>query len=89
MTRSALAPIVLVASPWLAQTPAASPPAPSGPPAPPGIADNSFLIEEAYNQEHGVVQHISTLRLQRVRSERLLLEALVFAQQRACPAWEG
>ncbi|HUR94748.1 MAG TPA: transporter [Gemmatimonadales bacterium] len=27
-------------------------------PAP--IADNSFLIEEAYNQESGVVQHIST-----------------------------
>lgn len=24
-----------------------------------GIADNSFLIEEAYNQEPGVVQHIS------------------------------
>ena len=28
------------------------------PPAP-GIADNSFLLEEAYNQEFGVVQHIS------------------------------
>jgi hypothetical protein len=26
----------------------------------PGIQDNSFLIEEAYNQEPGVVQHIST-----------------------------
>ena len=26
----------------------------------PGIQDNSFLIEEAYNQERGVVQHIST-----------------------------
>ena len=25
----------------------------------PAIADNSFLIEEAYNQEQGVVQHIS------------------------------
>jgi hypothetical protein len=25
-----------------------------------GIADNSFLIEEAYNQEAGVVQHINT-----------------------------
>ena len=24
------------------------------------IVDNSFLIEEAYNQERGVVQHIST-----------------------------
>jgi hypothetical protein len=28
---------------------------------PPPIQDNSFLIEEAYNQEPGVVQHISTL----------------------------
>lgn len=27
----------------------------------PAIADNSFLIEEAFNQEEGVVQHISTL----------------------------
>src|SRR5204863_5538442 len=25
-----------------------------------GIMDNSFLIEEAYNQEDGVVQHIFT-----------------------------
>ena len=30
------------------------------PPAEPEIQDNSFLIEEAYNQEFGVVQHIST-----------------------------
>jgi len=34
-----------------------------GPPAlaqsSPGIQDNSFLIEEAYNQEYGVVQHIN------------------------------
>lgn len=29
------------------------------PPAP--IADNSFLMEEAYNQEAGIVQHINTL----------------------------
>lgn len=39
----------LVAS---AQTPAGE--------EPPSIQDNSFLIEEAYNQENGVVQHIST-----------------------------
>lgn len=26
----------------------------------PPIQDNSFLIEEAYNQEDGVIQHIST-----------------------------
>lgn len=29
---------------------------------PPLIEDNSFLVEEAYNQETGVVQHISTFR---------------------------
>lgn len=33
---------------------------------PPGIQDNSFLVEEAYNQEEGVVQHIQTFeRLRR------------------------
>ena len=32
---------------------------PVPPPEPPGIQDNSFLMEEAYNQEAGVVQHIS------------------------------
>lgn len=30
------------------------------PDAPPPIQDNSFLVEEAYNQEFGVVQHTST-----------------------------
>lgn len=30
------------------------------PPEPEGISDNSFLVEEAYNQEKGVVQHIFT-----------------------------
>jgi hypothetical protein len=30
--------------------------------APPRISDNSFLVEEAYNQEAGVVQHISNFR---------------------------
>ena len=30
---------------------------------PPPIADNSFLMEEAYNQERGVVQHISAFQL--------------------------
>ena len=29
-----------------------------------GVQDNSFLIEEAYNQEPGVVQHIATFRRQ-------------------------
>ncbi|HKP16229.1 MAG TPA: hypothetical protein VJT85_09190 [Gemmatimonadaceae bacterium] len=32
---------------------------------PPPISDNSFLIEEAYNQEAGVVQHIFTYRRDR------------------------
>jgi hypothetical protein len=31
----------------------------------PGIQDNSFLVEEAYNQEAGVVQHITTFERQR------------------------
>jgi hypothetical protein len=35
---------------------AAAQPEPRGP-----IQDNSFLVEEAYNQEAGVVQHVSTL----------------------------
>ncbi len=35
----------------------------SGEPEP--ISDNSFLIEEAYNQEAGVVQHINTFTRQR------------------------
>ena len=39
----------LLAGPVAAQDTASSP-----------ISDNSFLIEEAYNQEPGVVQHIST-----------------------------
>jgi hypothetical protein len=40
----------------------------AGPPAAPDtkpIQDNSFLIEEAYNQEEGVVQHINTFMRQR------------------------
>ena len=45
--------------PALAQT---SPP--PGDKAPP-IQDNSFLIEEAYNQEDGVVQHINTFQRQK------------------------
>ncbi|MDQ3256503.1 MAG: transporter [Acidobacteriota bacterium] len=32
---------------------------------PPPIQDNSFLVEEAYNQEAGVVQHINTFTRQR------------------------
>lgn len=36
---------------------------------PPLIQDNSFLMEEAYNQEQGVVQHISTFRTHRGSSD--------------------
>jgi hypothetical protein len=42
---------------WLA---AAAPLAAQQQESPAPIADNSFLIEEAFNQERGVVQHIST-----------------------------
>jgi hypothetical protein len=43
--------VAILAGATLAQT---------APPADPEIQDNSFLLEEAYNQEFGVVQHIST-----------------------------
>ena len=42
-----------------------------------GIADNSFLIEEAYNQEPGVVQHISTWQ----RSLRVSSWSYAFTQE--------
>jgi hypothetical protein len=41
------------------------------------IADNSFLIEEAYNQEPGVVQHISTWQ----RSLRSTAWGFTFTQE--------
>jgi len=44
---------------------------------PPPIADNSFLIEEAYNQEAGVVQHISALH----RSLRSAAWTFTFTQE--------
>ena len=49
--------ILLVTSSVLAQQPT--------PVKPPGIQDNSFLMEEAYNQEKGVVQHINAFMRQR------------------------
>ena len=42
-----------------------------------GIADNSFLMEEAYNQEAGVVQHISAWQ----RSLRSAAWAYTFTQE--------
>ena len=37
-------------------------PSAGAPTAPAPISDNSFLVEEAYNQEAGVVQHIANVR---------------------------
>jgi hypothetical protein len=48
---------LLLGRPLAAQTSVAPVPAP--------ISDNSFLVEEAYNQEAGVVQHIGTYRRDR------------------------
>lgn len=50
---AALVLVAVASSPLRAQTPA-TPPAP--------IQDNSFLLEEAYNQEEGVVQTIQTFQ---------------------------
>jgi hypothetical protein len=47
--------LAMLAAPPVARAQTAAP-APT-----PGISDNSFLLEEAYNQEFGVVQHISAL----------------------------
>jgi hypothetical protein len=60
----------VVATLSLATPPPASAPGQAQKPAPPPVAaeepgeiqDNSFLVEEAYNQEPGVVQHINTLQ---------------------------
>lgn len=50
--------LAFVATPILAQTADSTADAPV-------IQDNSFLVEEAYNQESGVVQHISTFQQRR------------------------
>lgn len=49
-----IAAAVIAAAPLLAQEPVSAP-----------ISDNSFFIEEAYNQEPGVVQHIGTFERMR------------------------
>ncbi len=59
MTRHPLVLLTLVGLPLLAQ---------EKPKEPEGISDNSFLIEEAYNQEKGVVQHI--FNWQRFQTDR-------------------
>lgn len=53
--------LLLMAARAAAQTPARASSEPKTPPTP-RISDNSFLVEEAYNQEAGVVQHIGSFR---------------------------
>jgi len=55
-----VAPVALL---LVAATAAAAAQAPEPPPP---LRDNSFLIEEAYNQEPGVVQHVGTFALGRI-----------------------
>lgn len=52
-----------------------------------GIMDNSFLVEEAYNQERGVVQHIFTAdyRLNRTQGPDDEVWALAFTQEWPVP----
>jgi hypothetical protein len=57
-TTTLLALLLAGASPVLAQQAGSAKSAPA-------IADNSFLMEEAYNQEYGVVQHISAFQRSR------------------------
>lgn len=60
-TRPPLSTLALLGSALLVPPVSAQQPPPSSLAARP-IADNSFLIEEAYNQERGVVQHISVFQ---------------------------
>jgi hypothetical protein len=57
--------ILLALSPMALVAQSAAPAAPASPP----IQDNSFLIEEAYNPEQGIVQHIGTFRTHRGSSD--------------------
>jgi hypothetical protein len=68
MRRSGLALVAWTILPVLlgAGRPPAVAAGPAG--APPPIRDNSFLVEEAYNQEDGVIQHISAFM--RLRDSR-------------------
>ena len=72
-TSRAVCMLVLSGSIAAAQAPA--------PAAAPPIRDNSFLIEEAYNQEWGVVQHVGTF--QKTRGSRAW--AATFTQEWPAP----
>lgn len=61
MKLSSVAALLLV----LSTTVAAQAPVPAPAELPSPIQDNSFLVEEAYNQPTGVVQHINTFSLDR------------------------
>jgi len=64
MPRAALAMLLLI---FAGTVGAQSPPAAPMRGQPPPIQDNSFLMEEAYNQEEGVVQHINAFERMRGR----------------------
>ena len=49
-------------APLLCQSAKSDSPEPAGKKSAPIIQDNSFLIEEAYNQEDGIIQHISAFQ---------------------------
>ncbi|MEO8484194.1 MAG: transporter [Acidobacteriota bacterium] len=73
-------PIFLTVLVLAQQPPPAAPPPADGP----LISDNSFLVEEAYNQEAGVVQHISVFQ----RDKRTGNWAYSFTQEWPAP-WDA
>jgi hypothetical protein len=61
LSSAAILLVLIVPVLGMAQQPSATQSGPALPPSiPKPIKDNSLLIEEAYNQEFGVVQHINT-----------------------------
>ena len=62
MLRSLPVALAFIATTLEAQGPDSTAPAPK-------VQDNSFLVEEAYNQERGVVQHIGTMLARRGSSD--------------------
>lgn len=59
------APMAHAQQPSVPAAPQTQPAPPTATSPPKGIQDNSFLIEEAYNQDAGVVQHINSFTRQR------------------------
>lgn len=52
-----------------------------------GIADNSFLIEEAYNQPPGVVQHIQTFQFARDREKEAVTRSFDYTFTQEWPVF--